>query len=414
MFEIVGKFNSAKVFTDIVDNATISQIQTLCNLEIYKDSQIRIMPDCHAGKGCTVGTTMTLHGAVTPNLVGIDIGCGMLAIKLKEKKIDLPNFDSIVRKNIPSGGSVNKEPNEQGTVDIEELSCIKRKAPIRVTLAYQSVGTLGGGNHFIEIDRDANGDLWLVIHTGSRHLGIEVCNYYQKAGYDYLKFQINKGNRQTKQQELIEKLKAEGRSKEVHKEVERFNKGYTEQNPRIPFELAYVTDDLYNDYIHDMRIVQAHAKCNREKIARVLLKQAKLHEVERFDTIHNYIDTENMVLRKGSISAQAGEKVIIPINMRDGSIIAIGKGNPDWNYSAPHGAGRLYSRSDTKEKFSVSEYKETMKQAGIFTTSVGAGTLDECPMAYKSLDSIVDNIGDTVEIVDIIKPIYNFKAGVED
>lgn len=414
MFDIKGKYNTARVFTDLVDNATISQINTLCNLEVYKDSKIRIMPDCHAGKGCTVGTTMTITDAVTPNLVGVDIGCGMLAIKLKEQRIDLPNFDSIVRKFVPSGGSVHDDPRASKTVDVEELRCINRKARIRPLLAYQSVGTLGGGNHFIEIDRDSEDNLWLVIHTGSRHLGIEVCDFYQKAGYDYLKFEINNGNRKTKQAELVERLKSEGRHKDIYKEVNKFNKEYTEINPRIPFELAYVTGELFEDYLHDMKIVQEHARCNRAEIARILIKQAKLHEVERFDTIHNYIDTENKILRKGAISAQAGEKVLIPINMRDGSLICVGKGNPDWNYSAPHGAGRLYSRSDTKSRFSVTEYKKTMNDAGIYTSSVNSSTLDECPMAYKPLESIVGNIDETVEIIDTIKPIYNFKAGSED
>ena len=272
MIDIRGKHNSAKVFTDNVDNATISQIYTLCNLEVYTDSNIRIMPDCHAGAGCTVGATMTITNAITPNLVGIDIGCGMLAIKLKENRVNLPEIDSVIHKYIPSGGNVNDNQNNSTISHVEDLRCINKKAKIRVDLAYKSLGTLGGGNHFIEIDKDSQGDLWLVIHTGSRHLGIEVCDFYQKAGYDYLKFEINQGNRHTKQEELIKKLKIEGRFKDIAKEVDKFNKQYTEKNPLIPFELAYVSGELFDDYIHDMEIVQLHAKCNREEIAKKILK----------------------------------------------------------------------------------------------------------------------------------------------
>lgn len=411
MLELSGKYNTAKVYTDNIDNPTISQIITMCNQEQFKDSQIRIMPDCHAGTGCTVGTTMTITDAVTPNLVGVDIGCGMLAIKLKEKRIDLPAFDSVVRKYVPSGGSVHDSPHMAGP-DLENLRCYG-KAHIRETLAYCSIGTLGGGNHFIELDKDSDGYIWLVIHTGSRHLGIEVCDYYQKEAYTRLKFIANNGNLQTKTAALIDKLKSEGRHKDINKEIKKFKENYTEIEPGVPYELAYCTDDLLNDYIYDMDIVQQFASANRAQIAKILIKQAKLHEVERLETIHNYIDTKNMILRKGAISAQAGEKVIIPINMRDGSLVCVGKGNQDWNYSAPHGAGRLYSRSETKERFTVSEYKKTMKEAGVFTSSVNGGTLDECPMAYKPIESIVNNINDTVEIIDIIKPIYNFKASSE-
>ena len=412
MIVLQGKFNTSKVYTDLIDNSTISQIMTLCNIEVFKDSQIRIMPDCHAGKGCTVGTTMTITDAVTPNLVGVDIGCGMLAVKLKEKRIDLPAFDSIVRKFVPSGAGVHNAPHMSGP-DLENLRCYG-KAKIRELLAYCSIGTLGGGNHFIELDKDSNGDIWLVIHTGSRHLGIEVCDYYQKQAYLDLKFKANKGNLQTKTNELIEQLKSEGKHKEISKRVKDFKSGYTEIEPDVPYELAYCTGRLLEDYLYDMDIVQKFASANRAQRAKILLKQAKLHEVERFETIHNYIDVKNMILRKGSISAQLGEKVIIPLNMRDGSLICVGKGNPDWNYSAPHGAGRLYSRSETKERFSLAEYKKTMKESGIYTSSVGKGTLDECPMAYKNMNSIIENIGDTVDILDIIKPIYNFKASSEE
>lgn len=412
--ELKGKFNTAKVYTDVIDNATISQVLSILNLEVYKDNTIRIMPDCCAGVGCVVGTTMTISDALTPNLVGVDIGCGMLAIKLKEKRIDLPKFDSILRKVVPSGGSVFDTPSSMDS-DVEYLRCIKHKAPIKVGLAYCSLGTLGGGNHFIELDKDEEtDDIWLVIHTGSRHLGIEVCNHYQKAAYDELKLIVNKGGLASRQAELIEQLKKEGKKSKVEDELKRLKRDYREIAPDVPYELAYCKGGLLEDYLHDMKIVQAHASHNRATIAKNLLKAAKLHEVERFETIHNYIDVDNMILRKGAVSAQDGETLIIPINMRDGSLICKGKGNVDWNYSAPHGAGRLYSRSEAKARFSLSEYKKTMESAGIYTTSVNKGTLDECPMAYKDLESIVDNIGDTVEVVKLIKPIYNFKASSID
>lgn len=415
MIELRGKYNNCKVFTDNIDNATIGQLTALLNQQSVEGSQIRIMPDTHAGAGCVIGTTMTLNDKVIPNLVGVDIGCGMLAVKLKEKRIDLPNLDSVIRKYVPSGAEVHSETNEdRTTLRVDELRCFgKPNANIRADLAYQSVGTLGGGNHFIEVDKDTDGNLWLVVHTGSRHLGLEICGYYQNLAYEKIKKQANGGTRNEKVNALIEKLKSEGRQKDISKEIAKFNKEYKEQNPSIPHELAYVEGEDFEDYIHDMDIVQKHAACNRAEIVRVILKYAKLHEVERFETIHNYIDTENMILRKGSVSAQADEKLIIPMNMRDGSLICLGKGNPDWNYSAPHGAGRLMSRSEAKQNISMSKFKKTMTDAGIYSTSVNKGTIDESPMAYKPMDEIIKNVDDTVEILDIIKPIYNFKAGEE-
>lgn len=559
MIELNGKYNNCKVYTDNIDNATISQLISLLNQKSVEDSRIRIMPDTHAGAGCVIGTTMTLKDKVVPNLVGVDIGCfsgdtkvftssgwieikdlvdkdaftiesydtetksfviskaiakktrenaslvkvvyhivstlkekqfevyctpdhkfliredndkeswieasklsrdvelvsedykilvdnvystdrvedvycltventhtfliegsvvvhncGMLAIKLKEKRIDLPNLDSVIRKYVPSGGEVNENSKEDKTsLNVRDLRCFgKPNAKIREELAYHSVGTLGGGNHFIEVDKDSNNDLWLVIHTGSRHLGMEICNYYQDMGYEALKEKVN-GSKKDKINAIIQELKSQGREKEISSKLEEFNKNYKEKNPDVPHELAYVEDELFKDYIHDMDMVQKHASCNRNEIARVILKYAKLHEEERFETIHNYIDVENMILRKGSISAQKGEKVIIPMNMRDGSLICIGKGNEDWNFSAPHGAGRLMSRSEAKENISMKDFKESMKN--VFSTSVNKSTIDESPFAYKPMDEIIQNIQDTVEIVDIIKPIYNFKAAdIED
>ena len=414
MIELNGKYNTCKVFTDNIDNATIGQLTALLNQDSVEGNQIRIMSDVHLGKGCVIGTTMTLeNGKVIPNLVGVDIGCGVLAVKLKEKRIDLPKLDSVIRKYIPSGGEVHDNPKmSKTTLDVEQLRCYgKTGARIREILAYQSVGTLGGGNHHIELAKDKEGYVWITIHTGSRHLGLEVCDYYQEEAYRRIKDRVNGGAKKAKIDELITRLKEEGRHKEISKEIEKFNKNYKEINPSVPFELAYCEEELFDDYIHDMKMVQEHASCNRAEIARVILKEMKLHEVDRFETIHNYIDTENMILRKGSVSAQAGEKLLIPINMRDGSLICIGKGNPDWNYSAPHGMGRVMSRSEAKEQITMKEYKDSMK--GIYTTSVNKSTIDESPMAYKPMQEIIDNIQDTVEIIDVIKPIYNFKAGEE-
>ena len=409
MLEINGKYNTAKVFTDEIDNATISQVTTLCNLEIYKNSTIRIMPDCCSGAGCVIGTVMSINGAVTPNLVGVDIGCGMLTIKLRESRVDLQKLDKVIREYVPSGGNVHNDESALDT-DIESLRAVKNKAPIKLSLARKSIGTLGGGNHFIEIDKGADGSLYLVIHTGSRHLGLEVCNYYQNMAYTALKDKVNGGSKEYKKKLLLEDLKKTGRTKEISKRLAKFDREYVEKKPSIPYELAYCSDELLKDYLHDMRITQQFAEENRSCIASIILRKMKLHEIDRFDTIHNYIDLDNMILRKGSISAQADEIVLIPLNMKDGSLICKGKGNEDWLYSAPHGAGRLFSRSEAKALFTTSDYKRIMKESGVYTTSVCSGTLDECPMAYKSSESIISLISDTVDIIDHIKPIYNFKA----
>lgn len=401
MIEIKGKYNTAKIFTDTIDNETISQLTALMNQESVTDAKIRIMPDTHAGKGCVIGTTMTLTDKVIPNLVGVDIGCGMLAIKLKEDDINLPELDSVIRKYVPSGFSIHKEAMATSNVD-------KIKAPVNIDKAMKSLGSLGGGNHFIEVDKDADGNLWVVIHTGSRHLGIEVCDYYQNLAYKILKDNAAGGDIKELRKDILNRLKAEGREKEISKELKKLNDEYKRARVDIPEALAYLEGKNFADYIHDMKLAQEHAKINRETIAKIILDKAKLHETDRFDTIHNYIDTEQMILRKGSISAMKGEKVLIPMNMRDGSLICIGKGNPDWNFSAPHGAGRIMSRSKAKDSISMDEYKASM--AGIYSTSVVKGTVDEAPQAYKPMEEIIKNITDTVEIIDIVKPIYNFKA----
>ncbi|MCR5023656.1 MAG: RtcB family protein [Lachnospiraceae bacterium] len=401
MIELKGKYNSCKVFTDNMDNETASQLTALLDQESVRDAEIRIMPDTHAGKGCVIGTTMTLSDKVIPNLVGVDIGCGMRAIRLEEKRIELPFIDSVIHNKVPSGFDIH--PEAVAISNVKEI-----KADVNVDRAMRSLGTLGGGNHFIEIDIDKNGDYWLVIHTGSRHLGIEVCDYYQDKAYEVLKAQTAGGDIKELRKELIDRLTREGNKKAISKELKKLNDAYKNTQIDVPHDLAYVQDDDFKDYIHDMKLAQEHAMINRRTIADIILQYAKLHEVESFDTIHNYIDTENMILRKGAISARKDEKVLIPMNMRDGSLICIGKGNPDWNYSAPHGAGRIMSRSKARESISMDDFRASMD--GIYTSCINQSTIDESAFAYKPMQEIIDNIQDTVEIVDIIKPIYNYKA----
>ena len=402
MLEIRGKHNIAKVFTEILEEGAASQIETLCNQEFVKESKIRIMPDVHAGAGCTIGTTMTITDKVVPNLVGVDIGCGMETISISNKRLELQKLDKLIYENIPSGFEVRKIPhryNEQ--IDLTELRCLKA---VQLDRAQKSIGTLGGGNHFIEVNKDADNSLYVVVHSGSRHLGLEVAKYYQEAGYK----QLNQ-NDKADMDALIAHYKAQGRDKEIQNALQEFkNQVLTE----IPFPLAFVTGSLFDDYIHDMKIVQQFAELNRKAMITEIVAGMKLDVVGQFTTTHNFIDTGSMILRKGAVSAKEGERLLIPINMRDGSLICIGKGNEDWNCSAPHGAGRLMSRTKAKQSFTVSEFKKQMK--GVYTTSVNKETLDECPMAYKNMDDIINNIGPTADIVKVIKPIYNFKAGEEN
>ena len=401
MLEVKGKYNSAKIFTDVVDKASVAQVIELCNQPFTAKSRIRMMPDIHAGAGCTVGTTMTITDKVVPNLVGVDIGCGMETVHLREQHLELQKLDKLIRAKIPSGFSIREKAHRYfDEIDLTELYCYRQINPLR---AEKSLGTLGGGNHFIEVDRDDEGGLYLVIHSGSRHLGLEVAAWYQNEAYQRL-------NKSSKSDEaaLIAKLKSEGRDKEIQKAIRKLKN--TKQTS-IPKPLAYAEGELFEQYIHDMRIIQRFAVLNRRAIADDILKGMGLHAQDSFTTIHNYIDTDAMVLRKGAVSAKAGERLLIPINMRDGSLICIGRGNEDWNCSAPHGAGRLMSRSQAKQSFTVSEFKHQMD--GIYTTSVGKATLDECPMAYKRMEDIVSNIGETVRIERIIRPVYNFKTGEE-
>lgn len=381
-----------KVFAETFEYEAYEQVKKLANYEAYENSIIRIMPDSHAGKGCTVGTTMTITDKVTPNLVGVDIGCGMLTIELKDKHIDCEKLDRIIRTKVPNGFNVHQQ--QKATFDFEQLICAKK---VDLERALLSIGSLGGGNHFIEVDySEANDKYYLVIHSGSRKLGGDVCKYYQDLAFQ-------SANEMKKiREELVSRLKAEGREQDIEREIKKLKKPVTDK------ELAHLSGDNFKAYLNDMEIVQRFAMLNRKTMASIIIKEMGFQETSRFETIHNYIDFKRMILRKGAVSAEQGEKLLIPINMRDGSLICIGKGNEDWNYSAPHGAGRLMSRSKAKEVLSMNEFVDSMN--GIFTTSVSTATIDEAPQAYKSMEEIRTAITDTVDIIDTIKPIYNFKA----
>lgn len=401
MIELNGKYAQAKVFTDLVDGESISQVINLLNQPYVAGSRVRMMPDIHAGAGCTIGTTMTIRDKICPNIVGVDIGCGMETIRIKEYDVDLAKLDAVIRTGIPAGFSVRSEPHPLAFyADVDELRCVKH---VDTERASRSIGTLGGGNHFIEANKDDKGNIYIVVHSGSRHLGLEIANFYQEAAYKALTSYSPEEIERT-----INELKASGRKKEIEATLKQMKS----KNTKIPKQLAYVEGALFDDYLHDMKIAQKYADLNRKAMMDTIVEAMGFHVDDRMTTIHNYIDVEHMILRKGSVSAQAGERLLIPINMRDGSLLCTGKGNEDWNCSAPHGAGRLMSRRAAKELFTVSEFKKQM--SGIYTTSVNSSTLDECPMAYKGMRDIVDNIGPTVQIDAVIKPIYNFKAGSED
>ena len=406
MIELTGKFGTAKVFTDVVDEKSIGQVVELLNQPYVDGSQVRMMPDIHAGAGCTIGTTMTIKDKVCPNLVGVDIGCGMEVVMLKEEHLELQKLDEVLHECIPTGYKKRKTEHRYARdVDLEKLRCAKH---IKIAEARLSMGTLGGGNHFVEANTDEEANVYIVIHSGSRHLGLEVANYYQEEAYKQLKG-TDKAFLEEMSRSIIEKYKAEGREKELSGALKELKAGH---DTKIPKMLAYCSGYLFDDYLHDMEIVQYFAERNRQAMMDEVVKGMGVHVVDSFTTIHNYIDTAAMILRKGSVSAAEGERLIIPINMRDGSLICTGKGNEDWNCSAPHGAGRLMSRSEAKASFTVSQFKKEME--GIYSTTVNRSTLDEAPMAYKSMEDIVSNIGDTVTVEKVIKPIYNFKAGDVD
>jgi len=368
VIKIRGKYAEALIYTDELEDSAEGQIRKLLGQPYTEGSTIRIMPDVHAGAGCAIGTTMTIKDKVVPNLVGVDIGCGMETVKLEQRRIDLPKLDSLIRERVPAGMDIRNAPHKYlGEIDLRALRCAD---VVNTKRAELSLGTLGGGNHFIEIDKDEDGELYLVVHSGSRNIGLQVAEHYQREGYEAL------GGRK-----------------------------FCE----IPYDLAYVSGRLLDDYLHDMQLMQEFAELNRHAITEEIMKGMKLSEEERFTTTHNYIDIKARMLRKGAVSARAGETLLIPINMRDGSLICTGLGNPDWNESAPHGAGRLMSRKEAKNTFTVSAFKKEMQ--GVFTTSVADETLDECPMAYKSLGYIVSRIEPTARVEKRIVPIYNFKAG---
>ena len=398
MLEIKGKVNTAICYASVIEEEAIEQIRRMCDYEFTAGSRIRIMPDVHAGKGCTIGTTMTITDKAVPNIVGVDIGCGMYTVKLGKTDIDFAKFDEAAHF-IPSG--MNVWEGRQEHFDLEQLRCYRDLNDTK--RLERSLGTLGGGNHFIEIDESADGEKYLVIHSGSRNLGKQVAELYQK-----LAVELSKGKEEyfKKRDEIIRALKEQGRKKEIQAALKQIK--WERKESMIPEDLCFLYGSYLEDYLHDVEVCQRFARRNREKMAEILLERTGIAAGEAFHTIHNYIDTEEMILRKGAIAAHAGEKVLIPINMRDGSVLAVGKGNAEWNYSAPHGAGRIMSRKAAKDKLSLEEYRETMK--GIYTTSVNEATLDEAPMAYKSLDDIIDVIRDSVDIIDVMKPVYNFKA----
>ncbi len=398
MFEIKGKINTAICYAKVIEEEAIEQIKRMCDYDFTENSRIRIMPDVHAGKGCTIGTTMTIAGKVVPNIVGVDIGCGMYTINLGKGEIDLEKLDEAAH-SIPSG--MNIWEGRQERFDLQALRCYRSlKNTKRLE---RSLGTLGGGNHFIEVDRASDGANYLVIHTGSRNLGKQAAEIYQRLAID-----LNKGKETYFQQreEIIRTYKEQGRRKEIQKALEAIS--WNERDTTVPEDLCFLYGQFFEDYMHDVDICQRFAKRNREKIAEVLLSRMGMNGKEAFHTIHNYIDTDEMILRKGAIAAHAGEKVLIPINMRDGSVLAVGKGNPEWNFSAPHGAGRIMSRTKAKNTLCLEEYKKEM--AGVYTTTVNEATLDEAPMAYKSLEDIIDVVKETVDVIEVMKPIYNFKA----
>lgn len=397
MVIIEGKYNTAVCYTPELEETAARQIVLLCDQEAFKDCKIRIMPDVHAGLGCTIGTTMTVNDKVVPAMVGVDIGCGMETIRIDAASVDFDRLDELIHRRIPSGRDVRKTPHELSKeIDLESLKCARH---VKLDRAQKSIGTLGGGNHFIELGRGESG-LYLVVHSGSRHLGTEVAKYYQDRGWLAL---LSAGDGEA--QETIASLKAEGRQKEIQRTLKRLER---ESRVDIPKDLAYVEGELFSDYIHDMKLVQRFAVLNRKAMADIIMKGMGWSALEDFTTIHNYIDTESMILRKGAVSAKAGEKLLIPINMRDGSLICIGKGNEDWNYSAPHGAGRIMSRRAAFGSLSMAEYEREMN--GIYTSSVSKRTLDEAPMAYKPIEEIMEQITPCATIVDRVMPLYNFKA----
>lgn len=403
-----------KIFTENVEEEAIKQINLLLEQEPFRNCKVRIMPDVHAGKGCVIGFTADLGDKVIPNIVGVDIGCGMLCVELGNIEIDLEKLDKVINQYIPVGRNIR----EHKLMDFEAINQLYCLRELKETKKFnRAIGTLGGGNHFIEIDIDEDNNKYLVIHTGSRNLGKQVADYYQNLA---VRLCSGKEEMFKRKEEIIKTYKEQGRKAEIQKALKELEKEYKENKPILPNELCYLEGKYRDLYLHDMKICQEYASLNRKMIANTILKNIMYFKDnikpleswdlkdDYFETIHNYISFADNIVRKGAISAKKGEKVLIPINMRDGSIIAVGKGNTDWNNSAPHGAGRIMSRHKAKETFKLEDFKESMKN--VYTTSVAEETIDEAPFCYKPMQEIIDNIQDTVEIQKIIKPIYNFKA----
>lgn len=394
--------NNLKIFTDNVEQEALEQINTLLEQEAFKNCKVRIMPDVHAGKGCVIGFTADLGNKVIPNIVGVDIGCGMLTVKLGNIDIDFDKLDKAIRKRVPSGRDVH-EGRIVRFKQLQNLHCYRQLKDAK--RLERSIGTLGGGNHFIEIDIDDDNNKYLIIHTGSRNLGKQVAEYYQNLAIELMQ---GKDKLYEMQNKLIKEYKEQGRRKEIQEAIKKLHRKYNPNPLNIPKELCYLTGKYRQMYLDDMAICQEFASLNRMTIAESILDEMKWNTINSFETIHNYIDLESNIVRKGAISAKDKEKVLIPINMRDGCIVGYGKGNEDWNCSAPHGAGRIMSRSKAKEIVSLEEFEKSMD--GIYTTSVNESTIDESPMVYKTMNEILENIKDTVDIYKIIKPVYNFKA----
>lgn len=404
VMEIKGKVNTAICYAKVVEEEAIEQIRRMCDYPMTEGSRIRIMPDVHAGKGCTIGTTMTITDKAVPNVVGVDIGCGMYTVDLGKSDIDFEKVDEAAHY-IPSG--VNVWEGRQERFELTDLACYRELRDSK--RLERSLGTLGGGNHFIEIDEAADGTKYLIIHSGSRNLGKQVAEIYQR-----LAINLNRGYGEyfEKRDEIIRTYKEQGRKSEIAETLKQLKSQVYGGELSMPEDLCYLSGKYLDDYLHDVEICQAFARRSREKMAEILMERSGMTGGSSFHTIHNYIDTDEMILRKGAIAAHNGEKVLIPINMRDGSVLAIGKGNPEWNYSAPHGAGRIMSRTKAKDTLSLEEYKETMK--GVYTTSINENTLDEAPMAYKRLEDIIDVVRESVDIIDVMKPVYNFKASDDE
>ena len=404
MFEIKGTVTTAVCYARVVEDEAIEQIRRMCSYALTEGSRVRIMPDVHSGAGCTIGTTMTVVDKACPNVVGVDIGCGMYTVRLADRDIDFEKVDAACHF-VPSGMNVWEGRIER--FDLTRLRCFRS---LRDTKRLErSLGTLGGGNHFIEIDRASDGTCYLVIHSGSRNLGKQVAELYQKLAVD---LHAGKEDYFQRRDKIIRTYKEEGRRSEIQGALKALEKEYHAKVSAVPEDICWLYGTYLDDYLHDVEICQAFARRSREKMAEIILERTGMTAVEAFHTIHNYIDTEEMILRKGAIAAHAGEKVLIPINMRDGSVIAMGRGNPEWNYSAPHGAGRIMSRTKANATIDMEAYRQSM--AGIYTTSVNEDTIDEAPMAYKSLSDIIDVIRDSVDVLDVMKPVYNFKASGDD